>query len=302
MGVLALEEGFEVFVFEEGDEAFFFDEGAEAFVAEEVEEAGGVGDAAVLEACFVELEHLLFVEGAAVGDKAGEVGLGDVVHGVDLGEPGGDGGLAQGFFEACEPGDARAVLADDMGLGEVAVVADARDIPIVRYAHHTHPEHEGAHEGGGEDAAGAGAAAPPREKLREPAHAVEEDGEGEDACHPCAQLHHPRLRPADDEGEEGEAVALDEDPHGDGADGGDGEQEHLDDPLEQGEQHDGGQDDTQGDDDGGGGVHGGESGGKGALMGRGWRAAAGGGSGAGHPARCGRGRGAGLPARRAPGR
>ena len=73
----------------------------------------------------------------------------------------------------------------------------------------------------------------PGEELREPAHPVEKHREHKDGCNPRANLHHPGLWRARDEREERKAVLLNKNPGSYGCDDGNGQQEHLDDSLEQ---------------------------------------------------------------------
>ena len=191
----------------------------------------------MLEAGLVEVLHSLLIQRAAVRHEARQIRLRRIIHGIDARQPGGDGRFMQRFFETTDPGEGTRRGGGGGGCA-IVVVADQRDIAVVRDADHGDPEHEGTHQSRGEDAAGRSASSVPGEELREPAHAVEEDGKHKDGGHPGAHLHHPRLRRARDEREEGEAIFLDKYPGSDSRDHSHGEQEHLDHPFEKGKAND----------------------------------------------------------------
>ena len=129
------------------------------------------------------------------------------------------------------------------------VVADTAHIAVVADAHHGDPEHDEAHEDGGEHTA------QPElflegEELRYPHHAVEEHEQDEDGHAPGQGLHHPLLRGVGEEGHVGEAVFLQEHPRGHGPGNGQGEQHHFDDALHERKEEDGhGNDGQDGEDD-----------------------------------------------------
>lgn len=102
--VLELEEGGEPLVLQQGDVAFLLHHGAQAGIAEQIQQAVGVGDAAVGELDLVEADAGGLIQRAAEGHQAGQVGLGRVFQGVYAFQPGGELAGAYGILGAGEEG------------------------------------------------------------------------------------------------------------------------------------------------------------------------------------------------------
>ena len=230
-------------IFEQRDKAAFLDHGAEAGVAEEIEQARGLGNAAVGQLGIVEMREGGFIQRAPEGHQAGQIRLRRVVNGVNALNPARGLGFAQRGAHAGEPrgvghGDARVLGKLHLGGGQLVVIADAAYIAVITDTHDGHPYHDERHQHRGENT--------PQpeflsegEKLGNPHHTVEENEQNEDSRPPCQPLYHPLLRRIGDELHVGEAVFLEEHPGRYGAGNGYSQQHHLDHALHQGKDEDG---------------------------------------------------------------
>ena len=230
-------------IFQQRDKAAFLDHGTQAGVAEEIQQARGLGNAAVGQLGIVEMREGGFIQRAPESHQTGQIRLRRVIDGVNALEPACSLGFAQGGAHAGEPrgvghGDARVLGKLHLGGGQLMVVADAAHVAVITDTHDGHPYHDERHEHRGENAA------QPEfllegEKLGNPHHAVEENEQNEDSCTPGQGLHHPLLRRIGDELHISEAVFLEEHPGRYGAGHSYSQQHHLDNTFDKGKDEDG---------------------------------------------------------------